>query len=343
MSSSIADIIRFDADGLVPAIVQDAVSGDVLMLAFMNDEALRLTTATGLAHYWSRSRRQLWRKGETSGHTQAVDEIRVNCEQNSLLLLVRQTGAVCHDGYPTCYYRRVAEDGALTEVRARAFDPAAVYHRIPEHDKHENAREIDALAEATRQQFGAYAYLRDNDLTAESSTSRWLRAADCDAGARIGDELRELAGVLDGSHRHADPKSDLCLEASQVIYWVLLQALRHGVTWAKLRPDRALTVDDVKPDQNAIARLLRAEAEFWTQGATGDDIAAVAHGTLALTALACRGVGLDPLDAVESDLVELRSRPYLAPYFSHEDASHDRAPGRARNSPSKRRPASSPR
>ena len=107
-------------DGLAPVVVQDAVSGDVLMLAFMNDDALRLTHETGRAHYWSRSRNALWRKGETSGHEQLVDEIRVNCEQNSLLLLVRQVGAVCHDGYPTCFYRRTAPDGSLTIV-ARAF------------------------------------------------------------------------------------------------------------------------------------------------------------------------------------------------------------------------------
>jgi phosphoribosyl-AMP cyclohydrolase len=122
-----AEQIRFGDDGLVPAVVQDVATGDVLMVAFMNDEALRLTYATGEAHYWSRSRKKLWRKGETSSHTQTVVEIRVNCERNSLLLLVRQTGAVCHDGYATCYYRRLSGDGALTVVRERAFDPETVY------------------------------------------------------------------------------------------------------------------------------------------------------------------------------------------------------------------------
>jgi phosphoribosyl-AMP cyclohydrolase len=120
-------IVQYGADGLAPVVVQDAVSGDVLMLAFMNDDALRLTQETGRAHFWSRGRNALWRKGETSGHEQLVDEIRVNCEQNSLLLLVRQVGAVCHDGYPTCFYRRTAPDGSLTIVRNRAFDPSSVY------------------------------------------------------------------------------------------------------------------------------------------------------------------------------------------------------------------------
>jgi phosphoribosyl-AMP cyclohydrolase len=102
------DVIRFGEDGLAPVVVQDTVTGDVLMLAFMNEEALRLTRETGKAHFWSRSRGTLWRKGETSGHEQLVDAIRVNCERNSLLLLVRQIGAVCHDGYSTCYYREIA-------------------------------------------------------------------------------------------------------------------------------------------------------------------------------------------------------------------------------------------
>ena len=120
MSGNAPQGVQFGADGLAPVVVQDAVSGDVLMLAYMNEDALRLTHETGRAHYWSRGRNALWRKGETSGHEQMVDEIRVNCERNSLLLLVRQVGAVCHDGYPTCFYRRAGPDGSLTD-RPRAF------------------------------------------------------------------------------------------------------------------------------------------------------------------------------------------------------------------------------
>ena len=110
--------IRFGTDGLAPVVVQDVVTGDVLMLAHMNEDALRLTYETGRAHYWSRGRNALWRKGETSGHEQLVEEVLVNCEQNSLLLLVRQVGAVCHDGYPTCFYRRTASDGSLRWILA---------------------------------------------------------------------------------------------------------------------------------------------------------------------------------------------------------------------------------
>src|SRR5215213_7407782 len=308
--------IRYGADGLAPVVVQDAVSGDVLMLAYMNLVALRLTHETGRAHYWSRGRNAIWRKGETSGHEQVVEEIRVNCEQNGLLLLVRQVGAVCHDGYPTCFYRRTASDGSLIVVRERSFDPSLVYGDAAPPPQRHQARDVDLLAEATRRQFGAYAYLRDHDLTFESETSRRLRQSDHHFRSRIGDELRELAGVMDGEHRHAGRKSDVLLESSQVIYWLLLEALRNGVTWMTLRPDRALaTVDDQLP-VTTVSRLLRAEADRWSDDAGNyRDVPAAAHATLSLVGQACVCAGLDPLAAVKVDLAELESRPYLAPYF----------------------------
>ncbi len=103
---------KFDADGLVAAIAQDAETGEVLMLAWMNAEALRLTLETGRATYWSRSRAALWVKGETSGHTQAVVEVRVDCDQDAVLLKVRQTGGACHTGRDSCFYR-IADPGGL--------------------------------------------------------------------------------------------------------------------------------------------------------------------------------------------------------------------------------------
>ncbi len=96
---------KFDADGLVAAIAQDADTGEVLMLAWMNAEALQLTIDTSRAVYWSRSRKALWRKGDTSGHEQHVAEIRVDCDQDAVLLKVRQTGAACHTGRRSCFYR----------------------------------------------------------------------------------------------------------------------------------------------------------------------------------------------------------------------------------------------
>ena len=109
-------------------VVQEADTGAVLLLAYMNEEALTATLRTGRAHFWSRSRGKLWRKGESSGREQMVDALYVNCEENSLLLRVRQQGgAACHTGHPTCYYRRLTPDGAWQDVEPRVFDPADVY------------------------------------------------------------------------------------------------------------------------------------------------------------------------------------------------------------------------
>ena len=99
--------VAFNADGLVPAIAQDSKSGAVLMLAWMNREALEKTLATGAVTYWSRSRRSLWAKGETSGHTQKLVEDYVDCDGDALLLKVDQTGPACHTGEAVCFYRKL--------------------------------------------------------------------------------------------------------------------------------------------------------------------------------------------------------------------------------------------
>ena len=104
---------KFDASGIVAAIAQDAETGEVLMLAWMNAEALARTLETGRATYWSRSRGEIWMKGETSGHTQEVVEVRVDCDQDAVLLKVRQTGGACHTGRESCFYR-IADASGLT-------------------------------------------------------------------------------------------------------------------------------------------------------------------------------------------------------------------------------------
>lgn len=102
--------IKWDERGLIPAIVQDATTSQVLMLAYMNAEALRLTLETGEAHFWSRSRRELWHKGATSGHVQRVREVRVDCDADTLLLLVDPAGPACHTGEVSCFYRTVTSN-----------------------------------------------------------------------------------------------------------------------------------------------------------------------------------------------------------------------------------------
>ena len=122
--------IDFDkAGGLVPAIAQDADTGEVLMLAWMNREAYEETLRTGRACYYSRSRGKLWRKGEESGHVQEVREVLIDCDADTILLKVHQVGgAACHEGYTSCFFRKVQGD-ALQTVGERVFDPKQVYRK----------------------------------------------------------------------------------------------------------------------------------------------------------------------------------------------------------------------
>ena len=119
--------IKWNADGLVPAIVQDAETSEVLMLAWMNEHAVRQTLATGQTHFYSRSRAAMWHKGETSGHVQHVKEIRIDCDADVILIKVRQVGGACHEGYHSCFFRRVDEQGSLRVVGERVFDPDKAY------------------------------------------------------------------------------------------------------------------------------------------------------------------------------------------------------------------------
>ncbi len=106
-SDTLFDLIRWDERGLVPTVVQDADTGDVLTLAYMNEESLRRTLATGETWFWSRSRQTLWHKGETSGHTQRVVEIRLDCDGDALVVRVHPRGPACHTGHASCFYRGV--------------------------------------------------------------------------------------------------------------------------------------------------------------------------------------------------------------------------------------------
>ncbi len=118
-------------DGLVPAVVQDDSTGEVLMLGFMNAEALRATLETGEVTFYSRSRRRLWRKGEQSGHLLRLRELRVDCDADAILARVEAVGpGVCHEGYRSCFFRRLGRDGAATVVAERTFDPARVYGEV---------------------------------------------------------------------------------------------------------------------------------------------------------------------------------------------------------------------
>lgn len=121
------DRFKFNADGLIPVIVQDNRTSEVLMLAYMNREALAKTFSSGQTWFYSRSRQELWHKGETSGNIQELDEVYFDCDADTLLIKVRQHGAACHEGYKSCFHYRIEPDGRVALVGDMVFNPAEVY------------------------------------------------------------------------------------------------------------------------------------------------------------------------------------------------------------------------
>ena len=121
--------LKFNDQGLIPAVVQDEATGDVLMLAWMNAEALRRTLETGRATYYSRSRGKLWIKGEESGNVQAVKSVRYDCDRDTLLVLVDQTGGACHEGYRSCFFTEMDAAGKTRIVSEKLFNPKDVYKK----------------------------------------------------------------------------------------------------------------------------------------------------------------------------------------------------------------------
>ena len=125
-AEQVLEAIKFDADGLVPAIAQQFDTGEVLMMAWMNRQAVAETLATGFVHYWSRSRNTLWRKGETSGQVQALKDFRWDCDNDTVLVLVEQTGVACHTGRRSCFFNAV-RDGKTAVIADAEVDPRTLY------------------------------------------------------------------------------------------------------------------------------------------------------------------------------------------------------------------------
>jgi len=123
------DVLKFGADGLIPAIAVNYETGHVLMLAYMNRKSLEMTLTTRVVHYYSRSHMNIWKKGETSGHVQSVKEVWIDCDLDTILLKVEQVGAACHMGYESCFFRRLDDKNALKPKVPQVFDPSKVYIR----------------------------------------------------------------------------------------------------------------------------------------------------------------------------------------------------------------------
>ena len=121
--------MKLAADGLIPAICVDHVTKQVLMVAYMNVDSLRDTITTGKTHFWSRSRQKYWMKGESSGHTQQVKAIYTDCDKDTLVVEIEQHGAACHEGYLSCFYRKLNDEGGWDVIAEKLFDPAEVYKK----------------------------------------------------------------------------------------------------------------------------------------------------------------------------------------------------------------------
>lgn len=334
-------MLKFDRQGLIPAVIQDDATGEVLMVAFMNEEALRLTRATGYTHFYSRSRNTTWRKGEQSGNFQEVRAIFINCEENSLLIrVVQHGGAACHMGYRSCYYRRLLPDGSYETVAERVFDPDVVYgtfgqegnHKSPHpthlypcpyHEgDHQAGQSIAPLESGMRQLYAAYLYLRDHDLSEQSNTSRLLHESLAPLASamsaptrylvsRLADELQELAGVQLGEHLHSGRQQDTILEGSQVGYWLFLLAAISGLQYDDFMPHISMmrgyseqySAEQLSEQrEKCLSLLAAADPSLVTQGLQVG---------FALIGRACAGAGISPADPVEFDLEQMRRKGLL--------------------------------
>ena len=309
-------MLTFDPQGLMPVVIQDENSGQVLMVASMNAEALRLTRETGYTHLFSRSRNRLWRKGEESGHVQEVRGIYVNCEENSLLLQVIQHGpGACHTGHRGCYYRRLLDDDSYEEVEEAVFDPEQVYRQSQPAPTAVAAPGVVPLSEQERAEletnmrklFSAYIYLRDHDLSEESNTSRLLQEPSVEyLAGRLGDELQELGDVQTGAHVHTGKHDDTILEASQVGYWLMLLAAARNIKYDEVKPHEAILTgyatsaeQTLEQTQECLNLLLSEERNAIVQGLV------MGFTTIGRT---CASAGVSPLAPAEYDMAQMRRK-----------------------------------
>jgi phosphoribosyl-ATP pyrophosphohydrolase/phosphoribosyl-AMP cyclohydrolase len=225
-----SDAIRWNADGLVPAIAQDATTGRVLTLAWMNRAALSATVTTGHAHYWSRSRGKLWKKGESSGHVQSVREVRLDCDRDAVLLIVDQAGGIaCHTGRARCFFRRL-ENGAWHDVEPVLRDPDDIYGRGGAADapraepgnEGEPGRPFEATHDVLASLTATIASRRGADAGASYVAS--LLAADDRLLKKIGEEATEaIIAAKDGD------RNQVVHEVADLWFHCLVLLARHGL------------------------------------------------------------------------------------------------------------------
>lgn len=314
--------IKFDPQGLIPAVIQDDSTEEVLMVAFMNQEALQRTRETGYTHFFSRSRNKIWHKGEQSGNVQEVRAIFVNCEENSLLIRVRQHGdAACHDGYHSCYYRRLLPDNSYQTVAERIFDPEVVYKTAVHGQAIPEGSEAKIIMDSTEQElaeklqsvlsqlYDVYLYLRDHDLSQQSNTSRLLQAADRNyLVKRLADELQELADVQSGRHVHTGRQEDTILEGSQVGYWLFLLAASCRLAYGDFVPHVALLSGYNESCSEAGVMERREECvRLLSEDERGSVVEGLQMG-FGIVGWACSEAGVSVMGPGEYDLGEMRGK-----------------------------------
>ena len=200
------DDLRFDERGLIPVIAQEATAGELLMLAFANREALERTIRTGRGHYWSRSRKELWRKGATSGNEQEVVEVRTDCDGDAVLYRVRQTGPACHTGQRSCFHRRVSGAGSLETVEGRTGDVLA------------------GIEEVVRR--------RDERRPEGSYTTYLLEQGIDKILKKVGEEAAEVVIAA----KNAD-SGEITAESADLLYHLLVMLRARGVSFADVREE----------------------------------------------------------------------------------------------------------
>ena len=213
--------VRFDAQGLVPAVAQDAHTGQVLMLAYMNEASLRATLASGYATYWSRSRASLWRKGETSGHTQQVRSLAYDCDGDALLLTVEQTGPACHTGEQTCFHHTLALNGVQADDGDAQTAAEAMQAALAEVEEPPTSQVLEAV----------YAVIQDRMTNPkEGSYTNYLLAKGVEKIAKkVGEEATEtvIAAIKDDA-------AEICYEAADLCYHLLVLLAERGIPLSAL-------------------------------------------------------------------------------------------------------------
>jgi phosphoribosyl-ATP pyrophosphohydrolase/phosphoribosyl-AMP cyclohydrolase len=207
MSVDIEAELEFDDRGLIPAIVQDVETDEVLMMAYMNQESLEITLKEGRTCFWSRSRQELWRKGETSGHIQQVEEIRYDCDGDTLLVKVQQTGGACHTGHKSCFYRKLEGETAAEKV----FAPEEVYN------KKDNSSILAELQEVIKD--------RKQNPQPDSYTSSLYEKGENEFLKKLGEETTEIVMAAVKGDR-----AEITYEIADFLYHLLVVMVYYNIS-----------------------------------------------------------------------------------------------------------------